>query len=83
MIVSRRQVPNTVAFVLTLLVLSAAALALAASVDKATESSGHHTSTGMAVTLVVLSVLLLLVGERKCATAPTPQSPRCSRRSRA
>jgi hypothetical protein len=63
-IFSRRRVPNTVAFVLTLIVLSAAAVAMGAAGQKATESSGNHTSTGMAVVLIVLGVLLLLVAIR-------------------
>jgi len=61
-IFSRRRVPNTVSFVLTLIVFSAAAVAMGAAGEKATESSGHHTSTGVAIGLVVLGLLLLLVG---------------------
>ena len=75
-IFSRRRLPNTVAFVLTLIVLSAAAVALGAAGEKATESSGHHTSAGMAVMLVVLGVLLLLVGVRNWRNRADASEPK-------
>lgn len=75
-IFSRRRVPNTVAFVLTLIVLSAAAVAIGAAGEKATESSANHTSTGMAVVLVVLGLLLLLVAMRNWRNRADTSEPK-------
>ena len=59
---SRRRVANTVAFVLALIVLTIAAVALGAAGQSATQSSPGKTSAGMAIALVVLALLLLIVG---------------------
>jgi Sap, sulfolipid-1-addressing protein len=61
-IFSRRRIPNSIAFVVTLIVLTAAALALGAAGQQAGEASGGGTSTGVAIVLAGLGVLLLLVG---------------------
>ena len=75
-IFSRRRVPNTVAFVLTLVVLSAAAVAIGAAGEQATESSGNHTSTGAAVVLIVLGVLLLLLAIRNWRNRSDTSEPK-------
>ena len=75
-IFSRRRVPNTAAFVLTLIVLSAVAVAIGAAGEKATESSGTHTSTPMAIALIVLGVLLLLVAVRNWRSQADTSEPK-------
>ena len=68
---SRRRIPNSVAFVVTLIVLTAARSALGAAGQQAGEKSGGGTSTGVAIVLAGLGALLLLVGVATGATAPT------------
>jgi hypothetical protein len=75
-IFSRRRVPNTVAFVLTLIVLSAAAVAIGAAGEKATESSANHTSTAMAIVLLILGAVLLLVAVRNLQNRADTSEPK-------
>jgi len=75
-IFSRRRVPNTVAFVLTVIVLSAAAVAMGAAGENATESSSSQTSTGMAIALVALGLVLLLVGVKNWRNRADTSEPK-------
>lgn len=73
---SRRRVPNTIAFVSALIVLSAAAVAVGAAGQSATESSAGKTSAGMAIGLIVLGALLLIVGARNWRNRTDASEPK-------
>lgn len=59
---SRRRGPNAIAFVVTLVVMTAAALLLGVAGEQAASGSGDGTSRGMALLLIGLGALLLVLG---------------------
>lgn len=73
---SRRRVPNTVAFVIALIVLTVAAVAIGAAGQSATQSSAGKTSAGMAIALVVLGLVLLIVGAKNWRNRADTSEPK-------
>ena len=61
---SRRRGPNSIAFLLALIVLTAAAVAVGVAGQQATESGAGETSKGAAVALLALGLVLLAFGIR-------------------
>jgi len=71
-----RRGPNSVAFVVSLIALTAAAVALGVAGQQATESSAGETSKGAAVGLLVLGLVLVAVGVKNWRNRADHSEPR-------
>jgi hypothetical protein len=73
---SRRRAANTTAFVVALIVLTAAALAVGATGETTAGNSGGSTSTGIAIALAVMGLLLVLVGAQNWRNRADTSEPK-------
>jgi hypothetical protein len=73
---SRRRVPNAVAFVLVLILMTTAALLLGMAGQEAASGSGGGTSRGAGLALLALGLLLLLLAARNWSNRHDTSEPK-------
>ena len=73
---SKRRASNSLAFVTALIVSTAAAVALGAAGQSASEKSSGGTSTGVAIVLLALGLLLVLLGVRNWRNRADTSEPK-------